>query len=89
MGFLTIQALNGSFKIMTVFNHRFLIQVFPGCEVNLVISVKSFVGVRLRLSEPDKEERGAPGQPCYITFENSDQNPLSESIIRVLDQDHI
>ena len=63
--------------------------MFPDGDVKLVILVKSFVGVRLRLSEPDKEERGAPGQPCYITFENSDQNPLSGSITRILDQDHI
>ena len=58
--------------------------MFPDCDVaDLVILVKSFVGVRLCLSEPDKEGEGAPGQPCYITFEN----PKRESVLEIYDQD--
>ena len=34
-----------------------------------MILVKSFVGVRLCLSDPDKEEGGAPGQSGYISIE--------------------
>ena len=74
MGLPKIQTLNENifcerFEI-TVFNHRLIIQMFPDCDVaDLVILVKSFVGVRLCLSEPDKEGEGAAGQLCYITFE--------------------
>ena len=74
MGLPKFQTLNENifcerFEI-TVFNHRLIIQMFPDCDVaDLVILVKSFVGVRLCLSEPDKEGEGAAGQPCYITFE--------------------
>ena len=62
--------------------------MFPDCDANLVILVKSFVGVRLCLSEPDKEGEGAPGQPCYITFENPDQGSVIQiagqgSVIRI------